>query len=114
MPVEIFFCYAREDEALRQELEKQLRVLRSEGLIEIWHDRKISAGSEWQREINRYLNSADIILLLVSPDPRDAQRVNSKHPVKTATAGGKKRGSGRGKEGNIDQKRERKPAGANY
>ncbi len=68
MSIEIFFCYAREDEALRQRLEKQLKALKRQGFIDIWHDRDISAGTEWEREIDKHLNTADIILLLVSPD----------------------------------------------
>lgn len=66
--VEIFFCYAHEDESLRQGIEKQLRVLRRQGFVSLWHDRNISAGTEWQREINEQLEAAQIILLLVSPD----------------------------------------------
>jgi hypothetical protein len=72
MPVKIFFCYAREDEALRQGLEKQLRALRRQGIIHVWHDRDISAGSEWAHEIDTHLNNAQIILLLVSPDFMDS------------------------------------------
>jgi len=68
MPVKIFFSYAHEDEKLKIELEKQLSLLKWQGLIDIWHDRDISAGAEWAREIDQYLNTADIILLLVSPD----------------------------------------------
>ena len=68
MSVEIFFCYAREDEALRLELEKQLQALKRQGLITMWHDRNINAGDEWEREIDKRLDSAQIILLLVSPD----------------------------------------------
>jgi TIR domain len=70
--VEIFFCYAREDEELRQSLEKQLRTLQRHGLINVWHDRNISAGAEWEREIDLHLNSAHLILLLVSPDFLDS------------------------------------------
>lgn len=66
--IEIFFCYAREDEKLRVELEKQLNILKRQGFINIWHDREISAGTEWEREIELHLNTARIILLLVSPD----------------------------------------------
>ena len=33
MVVEIFFCYAREDEELRKKLEKQLRALKRQGII---------------------------------------------------------------------------------
>ena len=72
MPVEIFFCYAREDEALRLGLEKQLRSLRRQGIINIWRDRDISAGTDWAQQIDKHLNTADIILLLVSPDFMDS------------------------------------------
>ncbi len=34
-PIEIFLCYAREDEALRQGLEKQLRALRRQGVVDV-------------------------------------------------------------------------------
>lgn len=66
--IEIFFCYAREDEELLKGLEKQLHALKLQGIIDVWHDRQISAGSDWEREIDNHLNSAHIILLLVSPD----------------------------------------------
>ena len=38
----------------------------------MWHDREITAGTEWEREIDTHLNSAQIILLLVSPDFMDS------------------------------------------
>lgn len=68
MRVKIFFCYAREDEALLQGLEKQLRILRRQGLIDVWYDRDISAGSEWEKEISEHMDTSDIILFLVSAD----------------------------------------------
>jgi TIR domain len=68
MPVKIFFCYAHEDEALLNKLKSHLRPLQREGLVDFWHDRDISAGKEWELEINERLNTAQIILLLVSSD----------------------------------------------
>jgi hypothetical protein len=67
-PLEIFYSYAHEDEGLRLELDKQLTALKRQGLISGWHDRLISAGSEWAQQIDSHLNSADIVLLLVSSD----------------------------------------------
>jgi tetratricopeptide (TPR) repeat protein len=67
-PVEIFYSYAHKDEDLRNELEKHLALLRQQGLIAPWHDRKIVPGTDWAREIDIHLNSADIILLLISAD----------------------------------------------
>src|SRR5256885_8033604 len=66
--METFFCYAREDEVLRQGLEKQLRALRRQGIINLWHDRKINPGTEWEYEIDQHLKTARVVLLLISPD----------------------------------------------
>jgi hypothetical protein len=64
----IFYCYAREDEPFRNELEKHLNSLRRQGYITEWHDRCIVPGTNWAAEINRRLISASVILLLVSSD----------------------------------------------
>jgi hypothetical protein len=67
-PTEIFYIYARNDEKLRAQLETHLSLLQLQGLITGWHDRAIEAGVEWAQEIDTHLNTASIILLLVSPD----------------------------------------------
>lgn len=66
--VDIFCSYAHKDENFRLKLEKHLSVLKNLGEIRFWSDRKISAGSEWKKQIDSHLNSSQIILLLVSPD----------------------------------------------
>src|SRR5260370_26283028 len=68
MPIKIFCSYAHQDEALLNKLKTHLTPLQREGLIDVWHDRNISAGTEWEKEISEHLNKAHIILLLVSPD----------------------------------------------
>src|SRR5260370_15546920 len=72
MPVKIFFCYAHEDEPLLKKLKAHLRPLQRQGLIDVWHDRDISVGTEWEQEINKHLEEAQIILLLISPDFMDS------------------------------------------
>jgi WD40 repeat protein/GTPase SAR1 family protein/predicted MPP superfamily phosphohydrolase len=67
-PMEVFISYSHRDEALREELGKHLSALRRENVIGFWHDRMIGAGAEWRDEIDRHLERAGIILLLVSPD----------------------------------------------
>ncbi len=67
--INIYLCYAYDvykDKALIDELDKHLSSLERQGQIMIWSVRKVSAGKELLREIDNYLNSADIILLLVS------------------------------------------------
>ena len=66
--VEIFISYAHEDETLRSKLEKHLKLLQRQGLITTWHDREITAGEEWKNAIDSHLESANIILLLISSD----------------------------------------------
>ncbi len=72
MAIKIFFCYAHEDELLLNKLKKHLRPLQRQSLIDVWHDRDISAGAEWEQEINERLDTAQIIILLVSPDFMDS------------------------------------------
>lgn len=64
----LFFSYSHKDESLRNELEVHLAMLKREGAIDAWHDRKILAGDELDGAINEKLEVADVILLLVSPD----------------------------------------------
>src|SRR5438874_2603680 len=68
MPVKIFCCYAHEDEPLLKKLKAHLRPLQRQGLIDVWHDRDITAGTECEQEMSKHLNEAQIILLLISPD----------------------------------------------
>jgi hypothetical protein len=68
MSVKICFCYAHEDEPLLKKLKSHLKPLQRQGLIDIWYDRDIHAGAELEREITEHLNTAQIILLLISPD----------------------------------------------
>lgn len=67
-PIKLFLAYAREDEAFKDELVKHLTALHRQGLISIWHDQAIEPGSRWENVIEENLQSADIILLLVSAD----------------------------------------------
>ncbi|KGI92727.1 MULTISPECIES: toll/interleukin-1 receptor domain-containing protein [Pseudomonas] len=64
----VFFSYCHADEALRDQLEKQLAMLKRQGVIETWHDRRIGGGEEIDAAIDDHINQDEIILLLVSPD----------------------------------------------
>jgi TIR domain len=63
----LFFSFSHRDADLRDELEIHLATLKREGVIEIWHDRRIGAGKEFGNEISQHLEEANIILLLISP-----------------------------------------------
>ena len=64
----VFFSYCHADEALRDQLEKQLSALKRQGFVETWHDRRISAGENIHQAIDSHINQEEIIMLLVSPD----------------------------------------------
>jgi tetratricopeptide (TPR) repeat protein len=65
-PIEIFCSYAHEDEAWLRKLETHLSLLKRQGLISLWHDRLIVAGMNWAKNIDTHLETASVILLLVS------------------------------------------------
>lgn len=64
----IFISYCRKDEPFLYELQTHLKLLKREGLVQTWHDRLIDPGANWEKEIDHQLESASVILLLVSPD----------------------------------------------
>jgi hypothetical protein len=64
----VFLSYSHRDERLRQELRKHLSPLRRSGLIRDWHDRELTPGCDFESEIDSYLQNADLVLLLVTPD----------------------------------------------
>jgi len=64
--VSLFFSYSHKDEELRNEIETHLALLKRQGIISSWHDRRITAGSDLHQVISSELESSQIILLLVS------------------------------------------------
>ena len=66
--VKVFFSYSHDDETARNELEKHLAVLKRQGSIETWYDRRILAGADLDNEIDKKLTESNLVLLLVSPD----------------------------------------------
>jgi formylglycine-generating enzyme required for sulfatase activity len=65
-PCKVFISYSHEDDALCRQLVKHLALLRRQGKVEAWHDRRVEAGDEWRGQIDGELEAADVILLLVS------------------------------------------------
>ncbi|MGD0186969.1 MAG: toll/interleukin-1 receptor domain-containing protein [Roseiarcus sp.] len=65
---QLFFSYSHRDEDLRDQLDVHLAMLKRQGVVETWHDRRIVAGAPFVQEIDANLDAADVILLLLSPD----------------------------------------------
>ena len=68
MPWQVFYSYSHKDEAFRNQLGNYLAPLRQSGKIVEWHDRRIEPGADWNVEIAARLESADLIIMLLSPD----------------------------------------------
>lgn len=66
-PLSVFISYSHRDEDFKDELVVHLSTLKRQGKIRAWQDRDIEAGAEWNAEIQQQLESAEIILLLITP-----------------------------------------------
>ena len=64
----IFISYAHEDVEWKDRLVKQLNVLEAEGILDVWDDSEIGPGQDWNAEIERRIQSADVAILLISAD----------------------------------------------
>src|SRR6266496_201326 len=67
-PILVFYSYDENDRDLRDLLDKHLANLERQQLVKGWHDRGIGAGAEWKGVVDEHLNTAQIILLLISAD----------------------------------------------
>jgi tetratricopeptide (TPR) repeat protein len=67
-PLKVFVSYSHQDDALRQRLDVHLSLLKRQGVLEVWHDRRLQGGEHWEEAIDQALEEADIVLLLISPD----------------------------------------------
>ncbi len=63
----IFVSYSHQDERWKDRVVKQLAVLVTAGL-DVWDDRRIAAGADWEPEIARAIADCDVALLLISAD----------------------------------------------
>ncbi|HOT83133.1 MAG TPA: toll/interleukin-1 receptor domain-containing protein [Candidatus Defluviicoccus seviourii] len=90
--ISLFYSYSHKDERYREKLETQLKILQRQGVINGWHDRKIGAGKDWASEIDHHLETAGIILLLVSDNflaseycyGKEMTRALARHDIKSA------------------------------
>lgn len=66
-PLSVFISYSHRDEDYKDDLVIHLANLQRQGKIRACQDRDIEAGAEWDAEIKQQLESAEIILLLITP-----------------------------------------------
>lgn len=66
--IEVFLSYSHKDSVHKESLETHLSLMRRNKIIDTWSDREIIPGQEWGSQINEKLESAQVILFLVSSD----------------------------------------------
>jgi hypothetical protein len=64
----VFISYSQADHRWLDRLLQQLRPLVREGYIQVFSDRNIRTGADWQSEIQGALDAASIAVLLISAD----------------------------------------------
>src|SRR5437588_7519216 len=92
--IKLFYCYAREDKLLRDELEKHLAWLKRRYQLTNWHDREILPGEEWEDTVHK-----EPCLLYWGHDARRrnqrAERATKRGPGTAQCSGGRKSGATR-------------------
>jgi hypothetical protein len=64
--IRIFYSYARKDEQFRASIDDVLARFKWDVDVRTWYDGEIPAGTEWEENIFRNIDAADIILLFVT------------------------------------------------
>ncbi len=64
----MFISYCSANAQHMHQLSKNLKVLQEANMIDFWYDRMIQPGTNWDENIQKELQEADVILFLVSSD----------------------------------------------
>ncbi len=70
---QVFVCYSHQDAHWLGRLQVHLKPLR----LDVWSDRRIELGDQWQKEITQALDRAKAALVLVSADSLASDYINS-------------------------------------
>jgi hypothetical protein len=64
--ISVFCSYSDKDRSYQRELQAQLSVMQRENAIDLWTFDEITAGTEWQHQVDEKLKEAKVVLLLLS------------------------------------------------
>jgi hypothetical protein len=67
-PMKLVISYAHADERRRAVFAQHVQQAEQEGLLAQWHDHFLCAGDDWDETLAQQFKTADIIVLLISPD----------------------------------------------
>lgn len=62
----VFLSYAHADAAYRDVFAQNLEVMEMDGLIDWWYDGKVLASQDFDQEIRRTMQEADLVIFLIS------------------------------------------------
>jgi internalin A len=74
----LFVSYAHADERKIKPLGTHLKILGRRGYIQVWDDKQLVAGEEWEERIMAELEQADIVLLIYSTASRGSDFIQDK------------------------------------
>ena len=64
----VFISYSHRDGVWKDRLLSHLRPLEKSGVLGVWHDGMLTAGSDWLAEIRGALSAAKVAILLITAD----------------------------------------------
>ena len=64
----VFISYSHKDEEWKDRLMTHLKALQMEDTLNVWDDRRITAGQDWKGEVEKAIASASVAILLISAD----------------------------------------------
>ena len=71
----VFYSYSHKDAEFCDRIKTYLAPLRHQNKIIEWYDRKIEPGANWQTEISTQLESAHLILFLITENFMDSEYI---------------------------------------
>lgn len=77
VPLPIFISVASEDNEFLTELLKWVSPMYRNGLIAVQHAGTIEPGRDWKKELHRFIEEAEVILLMISPSYLDSERCDA-------------------------------------
>ena len=88
----VFISYSRKDKRYLEELHTHLAYYVRKEALNFWDDTMIPPGSNWRRETEKALQSAKVIVLLISPDYLASDFIVN-HDLPLALAGAEQEGT---------------------